>query len=111
MENIGLRSSVNSDIALKQQNKDRIRHAHKKVMDKYKKRRQALRSIRKHNKKGKIAYIPGGFSINIDPDVDFSVDKCDKIQKNVVKAGTVKDVDITFISDDDVIMIKAYTST
>ena len=62
METIGLKPSVNSEIALKQQNKNRIRHAHKKLMDKYKNRRHALRSIRKNKKKGKIAYIPGVFN-------------------------------------------------
>ena len=48
--------------------------------------------------------------MNIEPDVDISVDNDDKKQKNV-KAGTVKDVDITFCSDDDAIMIKAYKNS
>ena len=48
--------------------------------------------------------------MNIEPNVDISVDNGDEKQKNV-KAGTVKDVDITFFSEDDGIMIKPYKSS
>ena len=67
-----------------------------KITEKFKKRRQVLRQLRKQNKKGN-AYIPGGFSTKIIPYVDFtSYGSVSKIQtQDVCKR-------ITFVSDVDV---------
>ena len=59
-----------------------LHFVHTKVLEeKYKKRRQVLRSICKNKKERSNFLYPKGFSTNIEPDVEFSVDKGDKNRK------------------------------
>ena len=66
-----------------------------KITEKYKKRKQVLRQLRKQNKKGNS--FPDGFSTNIISCVDFkSYGSVSKIQTQDVGKT------ITFVSDVDV---------
>ena len=90
MNILNLNSSLNTTLGVRKQNTTRIRHAKKKVTEKYKKQRQRLRVLRKNKVKEKEqSHMSGSFSTGIKPDVvDFHMEK--------------KSIDIKFLSDDDV---------
>lgn len=75
---------------LQQQDKVRLNRAAYGVTEKYKKRRQTLRQLRKTKKKKTAdkSYIPAGFTTQSFPDCDFHV------ENRVI---------ITFVSDSDVV--------
>ena len=86
----------NSLKGLKQEQKTRLRKAATKVTVKYKKRRQILRSIERNCKKDK-SYIASAFADKSVPDIDFTNEPISKKKKLVP---------ITFIDDNDVLVIK-----
>ena len=68
---------MNTTLGLRKQNTTCMRHAKKKIIEKYKKQRQRLRVLRKNKLKEKDqSYMPGSFSTGITPDiVDFNIEK------------------------------------
>ena len=77
---------------LKRQDKIRLHRAAYGVTDRYKRRRQVLRQLRKNKNKKKVdkSYIAGAFSKYSMPDCDLQIQV----------------VPVTFVSDNDVKMIK-----
>ena len=71
LESLHVKYDPNVIAGLRKENCLRISNTRRKITEKYKKRRQVLRQLRKQNKKGN-PYIPGGFSPNIIPYVDFT---------------------------------------
>ena len=66
MESLNVKSGPNVIAGLQKENSLRLSNARCKITEKYKKRRQVLRQLRKLNKKGN-SYIPDGFSTKIIP--------------------------------------------
>ena len=77
--------------AIENENKKRIRDASRKVLQKYKKRRQQLRSLQKKGVKSSTSYFPGAFSESKEPDIPIN-EKKQKVQK----------IPLTIISDDQI---------
>ena len=96
MESLNVKCGPNVIVGLRKENSLRLANTRSKITQKYKKRRQVLRQLRKQNKKGN-SYTPGGFSTKILPYVDFTS------QRSVSKIQT-QDVckTITFVSNVDV---------
>ena len=92
---LNLECGVSAKKVLSIQNKLRLQNAKIKSTEKCRKRRQALRQLRKGKKITDASYIAGGFSKSVVPDtlpVDFFID-------------TPMEVDVTFIDEKDVQII------
>ena len=74
LDNIGLIASRNCVTRFENENK-RIRDASRKILQKYKKRRQQLRSLQKKGTKSATTYFPGAFSESKEPDIRIYKEK------------------------------------
>ena len=81
---------------------DNSRKAASKVTDKYKKRRQMLRSIRKNSKKYKSYFIAGAFTNKSVPEIDFTNQP--EPSEPVLKKKKIS-VPITFIDENDITVV------
>ena len=75
LDNIGLITSRNCVTAFENENKKRIRDASRKILQKYKKRCQQLRSLQKKCIKSSTTYFPGAFSESKEPDIPINKKK------------------------------------
>ena len=96
MESLNVKCGPNVIAELRKENSLRLSNTRCKITEKYKKRRQVLRQLRKQNKKGN-SYTPGGFSTEIIRYVDFT-------NQGSVSNIQTQDVckTITFVSNVDV---------
>ena len=74
LDNIGLITSRNCVTGFEKENK-RIRDASRKILQKYTKRRQQLRSLQKKGTKSPTTYFPGAFSESKEPDIRIYKEK------------------------------------
>ena len=72
LDNIGLITSRNCITVFENENKKRVRDASRKILQKYKKCRQQLRSMQKKGIKSSTTYFPGAFSENKEPHIPIN---------------------------------------
>ena len=95
LDNIGLVTTQNTRVGIENENKKCVRDSSRKILDKYKRRRQQLRSLRKKKICSSVTYFPGAFSVNKIPDIPVYERGEQDVENNNVL--------LKFISDDDVI--------
>ena len=94
---LNLNVGINAIKGLQREEKNRLRKASAKVTEKYRKCRQALRSIRKNKNKNKHkSYIAGSFTYKVVPDIDFS---------NQLTSNDSINVPVFFVDDMNIVMI------
>ena len=94
---LNLNVGINAIKGLQREEKTRLRKASAKVTEKYRKRRQALRSIRKNKNKNKHkSYIAGAFTDKVVPDIDFT---------NQLTSNDSINVPVFFVDDMNIVMI------